>query len=85
MSTEICPKCGSVFEKEAAPWLQKAMHCAKHDVVSPVGTECSACVAEKADEAERQRIAAEGGDNEVPVGGDSSSAASAVVPKKGKR
>lgn len=86
MSTEICPKCGTVFEKEQAPWLQKASHCTKHDVVTPAGTECHACVAERADEAERQRIAAAGGDSENNSGNSSGDSADTVVQKgKGKR
>jgi len=78
---EICPKCGTVFPAEKAPWLLKAVHCARHDVVSPAGTPCSACVAEKADAEERERIEKESA-SEVHSGSTGSDSAAPVVQAK---
>jgi len=77
-----CKNCGTVFESGTEPWLKQQEHCARHDVVYQPGTECTSCVAERDDEA--NRTATELGAKNVEVhssGGDSPP----VSGKKGKR
>jgi predicted nucleic acid-binding Zn-ribbon protein len=81
--TSQCQNCGTVFQHGDEPWLKQREHCTRHDVVFVAGSECTNCVAEREDAANRPAVDESEADNVEVHSGDSDTATSGQ--QKGRR